>query len=81
MSALGLSSRAMGEFLLAKARVAVVPGTAEWFGPAAEGNIRISYATSRAVLEEALHRIAGAVAELVPGGPAGLQATGAPQRA
>ncbi len=81
VSALGLSSRAMGEFLLAKARVAVVPGTAEWFGPAAEGNIRISYATSRAVLEEALHRIAGAVGELVPGGPAGLQATGAPQRA
>ncbi|WP_244410086.1 pyridoxal phosphate-dependent aminotransferase [Streptomyces albofaciens] len=78
VSALGLSSRAMGEFLLAKARVAVVPGTAEWFGPAAEGNIRISYATSRAVLEEALNRMASAVGELVPGGPAALQATGTP---
>ncbi|MFH9424018.1 pyridoxal phosphate-dependent aminotransferase [Streptomyces sp. NPDC017529] len=79
VSATGLSSRAMGEFLLSRARVAVVPGTPEWFGPAAEGNIRISYATSRAVMEEALHRIAGAVEEIVAGGPAPLQATGMQQ--
>ncbi|WP_234440508.1 pyridoxal phosphate-dependent aminotransferase [Streptomyces rimosus] len=78
VSALGLTSQAMGAFLLAKARVAVVPGTAEWFGPAAEGNVRISYATSRAVLEEALDRVASAVEELVPGGPAALRATGTP---
>ncbi|OKI00980.1 aspartate aminotransferase [Streptomyces sp. CB02923] len=77
VSATGLSSRAMGEFLLSRARVAVVAGTPEWFGPAAEGNIRISYATSRAVMEEAMHRIAGAVGELLTGGPAALQATGA----
>ncbi|MFD7662120.1 pyridoxal phosphate-dependent aminotransferase [Streptomyces sp. NPDC059788] len=76
VSRLGMSSRAMGEFLLSRARVAVVPGTPEWFGPAAEGNIRISYATSRAVMEEALHRVAGAVEELVTGGPGALQTTG-----
>lgn len=56
-SATGLDSQAMGEFLLAEARVAVVAGTTEWFGPAAEGNIRISYATSRGVLEEAFNRM------------------------
>ncbi|MFH8409718.1 pyridoxal phosphate-dependent aminotransferase [Streptomyces sp. NPDC018019] len=76
VSATGLSSRAMGAFLLDKARVAVVPGTAEWFGPAAEGNIRISYATSRAVMDEALDRVTRAVEELAPGGPAVLRATG-----
>ncbi|UNO42513.1 pyridoxal phosphate-dependent aminotransferase [Streptomyces sp. MST-110588] len=76
VSATGLSSRAMGGFLLSRARVAVVPGTPEWFGPAAEGNIRISYATSRAVVREALDRIAEAVEELVTGGPAVLQAAG-----
>ncbi len=76
VSATGMTSRAMGEFLLARARVAVVPGTPEWFGPAAEGNVRISYATSRAVMEEALQRIARAVEEHVTGGPVPLQATG-----
>lgn len=63
-SSSGLDSRAMGEFLLAEARVAVVAGTTEWFGPAAEGNIRISYATSRGVLEEALNRMERAVERL-----------------
>ncbi|MGI5469969.1 pyridoxal phosphate-dependent aminotransferase [Streptomyces sp. CA-132043] len=64
VSATGLNSRAMGEFLLAEARVAVVAGTTEWFGPGAEGNIRISYATSRAVMEEALNRVEKAVTGL-----------------
>ncbi|MEV5595281.1 pyridoxal phosphate-dependent aminotransferase [Streptomyces sp. NPDC052496] len=77
VSSTGLSSRAMGAYLLSRARVAVVAGTPEWFGPAAEGNIRISYATSRAVMAEALDRIAQAVEELVAGGPAAFQATGA----
>ncbi|GAA0444512.1 pyridoxal phosphate-dependent aminotransferase [Streptomyces olivaceiscleroticus] len=66
VSATGLDSRAMGAFLLAEARVAVVAGTTEWFGPGAEGNIRISYATSRAVLEEALNRVERAVEGLSP---------------
>ncbi|MFK8850973.1 pyridoxal phosphate-dependent aminotransferase [Streptomyces sp. Ac-502] len=76
VSATGMNSRAMADFLLSRARVAVVPGTPEWFGPAAEGNVRISYATSLGVMEEALDRIARAVEERVTGGPAPLQATG-----
>jgi len=46
------------EYLLESADVAVVPGSA--FG--AEGYIRLSFATSQANLEKALHRIAQAVA-------------------
>ncbi|MET9294019.1 pyridoxal phosphate-dependent aminotransferase [Streptomyces sp. NPDC003077] len=76
VSATGLSSRAMGAFLLERARVAVVPGTPEWFGPAAEGHVRVSYATSRAVLDEALRRVADAVGEVLTGGPAALRTTG-----
>ncbi|WP_030609151.1 pyridoxal phosphate-dependent aminotransferase [Streptomyces sclerotialus] len=76
ISATGLGSRVMGEFLLDEARVAVVAGTTEWFGPAAEGNVRISYATSRAVLDEALSRIERAVTALFEG-PAARLTTGA----
>ncbi|WP_258052528.1 pyridoxal phosphate-dependent aminotransferase [Streptomyces sp. Ru73] len=64
ISATGLDSRAMTQFLLAEAGVAVVAGTREWFGPAAEGNIRLSYATSRRVLDEAFDRIEVAMARL-----------------
>ncbi|MER7394736.1 pyridoxal phosphate-dependent aminotransferase [Streptomyces sp. NPDC000151] len=69
ISSTGLSSKAMGEFLLTEARVAVVGDTPEYFGPAAEGNIRISYATSRGVLEEALDRMESAVADLCSDSP------------
>ncbi|MFC6067145.1 pyridoxal phosphate-dependent aminotransferase [Streptomyces ochraceiscleroticus] len=70
ISSTGLDSRAMAEFLLAEARVAVVAGTTEWFGPAAEGNVRISYATSRGMLEEALNRMERSVADLTSASPA-----------
>ncbi len=51
--------RADGEstYLLNQARVAVVPGTARWFGPGAEGHIRICFATSEQILTTALDRI------------------------
>jgi aspartate/methionine/tyrosine aminotransferase len=45
------------ENLLEKAKVAVVPGLPKWFGSAAEGHIRLSFATSEELLTEALHRI------------------------
>lgn len=48
------------EFLLKEARVAVVPGSA--FG--ASGYIRLSYATSMALLEEAVNRIESVVKKL-----------------
>lgn len=53
----GLSSAEMREILFEQARVAVVPGLAEWFGPGAAGYIRLSFATSKAILDEALDRI------------------------
>lgn len=53
----GLTSEEMTEFLLEKAKVAVVPGAAKWFGPGAEGHIRICFSTSMRMMEIALGRI------------------------
>ncbi|HXB22397.1 MAG TPA: pyridoxal phosphate-dependent aminotransferase [Candidatus Solibacter sp.] len=39
------------------ARVALVPGASRWFGPAATGHVRICFATSRAILQEAFDRM------------------------
>ncbi len=39
------------------ARVRVVPGSPRWFGPGAAGHVRLSLATTRDVLDEALSRI------------------------
>ena len=52
-----MSSQEMHSLLLNKAKVAVVPGLREWFGPNAEGYIRISFATSKEILNEAFDRI------------------------
>ena len=51
----------MHEFLLKEAKVAVVPGLKQWFGEGAEGFIRISFASSRELLTEALQRMKGAL--------------------
>jgi bifunctional pyridoxal-dependent enzyme with beta-cystathionase and maltose regulon repressor activities len=42
---------------LNEARVSVVPGLPRWFGSRADGHIRISFATSREILEQAFERI------------------------
>ena len=55
----GDSSR-FATWLLNEAGVAVTPGAA--FGPGGEGHIRLSFATSREVIDEALHRMAAALA-------------------
>jgi cysteine-S-conjugate beta-lyase len=39
------------------ARVALVPGSARWFGPGAVGHLRICFATSRGILTEAFDRL------------------------
>ncbi len=57
ITGLGMSSQACADFLLEQARVAVVPGSPEWFGPGAEGNIRLCFSTSLGTLKEALDRI------------------------
>ncbi|HII66539.1 MULTISPECIES: pyridoxal phosphate-dependent aminotransferase [Thermococcus] len=58
----GMKSEEFAEWLLDKAGVVVIPGTA--FGPAGEGYIRISYATSQENLLEAMARMKKALEEL-----------------
>ena len=40
-----------------ESRVALVPGLSRWFGPGSEGHVRICFATSRAILQEAFDRM------------------------
>jgi aminotransferase len=60
----GMSSAAMQTLLLQESRVAVVPGLQEWFGSGAEGYIRISFATSSEILDEAFTRIQHTISTL-----------------
>jgi aspartate aminotransferase len=62
ISGTGLTGAEFAERLLLEAGVCVLAGTA--FGAAASGHIRISYATSRENLEEALRRIGAFVGGL-----------------
>lgn len=53
-----VDTAAIAEQLLAEFGVAVVPGTPRWFGGGAAGHLRISFATSEAILDEGLRRLA-----------------------
>lgn len=55
-------SATVSERILKEASVAVTPGTA--FGPAGEGHIRISFATSRETIVEGLRRMGDVLANL-----------------
>jgi aspartate aminotransferase len=57
-------SAAFTAWLLREAGVAVTPGVA--FGPGGEGHVRLSFATSQAVIGEALDRMAAALAKGAP---------------
>ncbi|NCB02295.1 MAG: pyridoxal phosphate-dependent aminotransferase [Spirochaetia bacterium] len=57
ISQTGMNSTEFAMRLKSEAKVAVVPGISKFFGPGAEGNVRICYATSRALLTEALDRM------------------------
>jgi aminotransferase len=57
IAATGRNSAEIRDILFNQAKVAVVPGLPEWFGPGAAGYIRLSFATSAAILDEALDRI------------------------
>ncbi len=65
ITATGLSSQAVCDYLLEHHKVAVVPGAAQWFGPGAEGHIRICFATSEQILRAGLERIGAGLRELV----------------
>jgi aminotransferase len=71
----GLSSEEFAERLLMEEHVAVVPGTA--FGPAGQGHVRCSYATSTPALEEALRRMGRLLSRLYANEAAAEYATGA----
>ena len=58
----GISEQKLAEQLHQQARVAVVPGLSEWFGPGAEGHLRLSFATTEEILDEALSRIEQVIA-------------------
>ncbi|HKF22183.1 MAG TPA: pyridoxal phosphate-dependent aminotransferase [Candidatus Angelobacter sp.] len=47
-----------------QARVALVPGAARWFGPGATGHLRLCFATSRRILEQAFDRLDPVVRKL-----------------
>ncbi|MEZ4381333.1 MAG: aminotransferase class I/II-fold pyridoxal phosphate-dependent enzyme [Nannocystaceae bacterium] len=54
---LELDEAALAERIREEARVAVVPGSPAFFGPGAAGHLRLSLATSRGLLTEALDRL------------------------
>jgi len=58
----GLTSARFADFLLEKARTAVVPGNA--FGPQGEGYVRISYCAPVEEIEEGMDRVRSALAQL-----------------
>ena len=60
----GRSSAEIRDILFDQAKVAVVPGLPEWFGPGAAGYIRLSFATSKDILDDALKRIATTILNL-----------------
>ena len=60
----GRGSEDLAAHLLENHRVAVVPGAARWFGPGAEGHLRICFSTSRKILSEGLDRIEAGLAGL-----------------
>ena len=51
------------------ARVALVPGAPRWFGPGARGHLRICFATSRRILQEAFDRLEPVVTRLAAESP------------
>ena len=53
----GLGEDSIAERIERVARVRVVPGSPRWFGSGAAGHVRLSLATTEAVLDEALSRI------------------------
>jgi len=57
ISATGLSSETFAARLRTEGRLALVPGTARFFGPGAEGYVRLCFATSRQLLDEGLDRL------------------------
>lgn len=57
-------SEALCQQIREQARVALVPGAPRWFGPGAGGHLRICFATSRRILQEAFDRLEPVVRQI-----------------
>ena len=66
-AALDDDSERLCQHLHQQARVALVPGAARWFGPGAKGHVRICFATSRGLLEDAFNRMQPVIMQLYEG--------------
>ena len=64
ISALGLDVEPLVARLAEQYQIAVVPGSPRFFGPAAAGHVRLSYATSPGILTEGLDRLERGLREL-----------------
>lgn len=64
ISALSDDAETLCGHLREQARVALVPGAARWFGPAAAGHLRLCFSTSRHILQTAFDRLEPIVLEL-----------------
>lgn len=53
----GLSSEQFTDFMMENVKLALVPGSESFFGPGAEGFVRLCFATSNEVLSEGLSRL------------------------
>lgn len=62
LSAFGMSSVDICEYLLDQARVSAVPGSA--FGPQGEGHVRLVFKSDVDVIKQGIARLAGALAKL-----------------
>lgn len=51
------NSQELCDYILEKARVALVPGGTNWFEAGSEGHLRICYSTSETILKEAFDRM------------------------
>ncbi len=60
----GKSETEIQQILQDEAKVAVVPGRPEWFGDNAKDHIRLSFATSKEILQKALSRINQTIRDL-----------------
>ena len=53
----GVDETRIAEDIKEKVKLALVPGSARWFGPAASGHLRLCFSTSRENIEEAIVRL------------------------
>ncbi len=61
----GMDSESLADYLKDEFKLAIVPGTAEFFGPGAKGHIRICLATSKEIIIEAMNRLENCLKEIM----------------